>query len=187
MPLLKLGHHRRIQHAKQNCKIREQLRKHQHYRDLNLEPCQPGNSKTVSQGGRAIRRSAAVSTTSHSHLQSELHAPNFRRFRACHAAATGFQHNRTAEFPDLGRGVFTQFEDLVSNSPTPQGRSLFRHRLQAGQSLFKITADHFVAVGEQAKRLEKEVIFPGHAPRDGGLIASGTEREIRRVGGFHRS
>ena len=121
MPLLKLGHHRRIQHAKQNCKIREQLRKHQHYRDLNLEPCQPGNSKTVSQGGRAIRRSAAVSTTSHSHLQSELHAPNFRRFRACHAAATGFQHNRAAAFPGLGwRPHLTRRLGVKLTHPTGQ-------------------------------------------------------------------
>jgi len=111
MPRLKLGHHGGVQHSKQNCKIREQLRKHQHYRDLNLEPRQPSpsririharNSKTVSHGGRAIRRSAAVSKTSHSHPQSELHSPNFKRFPACHAAATGFQHNRAAEFPDLG-------------------------------------------------------------------------------------
>lgn len=52
--------------------------------------------------------------------------------------------------------------------------------------MFKLSANHFVAVHDQPHRLADEVIISEHTPSHHGLIALRLKRELRGIGRLER-
>jgi hypothetical protein len=54
----------------------------------------------------------------------------------------------------------------------------FGNGFQIREAFFELAADHFVHAHEKADRFGDEILFPGHAPGDRGLIAFRFEGEL---------
>src|SRR5215813_4550846 len=62
----------------------------------------------------------------------------------------------------------------------------FRRRLHAGQALLELAAEGLVHVHEEEDGPADETVVPVHAPRHGGPLALGPERELSGVGRLER-